>query len=158
MTTRTRIMYLFRENHELEVSIPALSTNSGDSPALGGISRTVVASEAPASALLDSSFLGDGTNASLEVSGALCVGTTGTLAIEGAAAANEGPAGFDEGSEATPLDGLRAAGCGLNCPRHFFSSHSTQSTRPAEIGNPQASHFRSPRSTGGTWLWSASPS
>ena len=42
--------------------------------------------------------------------------------------------------------------CGRNCPRHFFSSHSTQSTRPAEIGKPQASHLRNPRSTGGTWL------
>lgn len=37
-----------------------------------------------------------------------------------------------------------------SCPRHFFSSHSTQSARPAETGNPQASHLRRWRNTGGT--------
>jgi hypothetical protein len=44
----------------------------------------------------------------------------------------------------------------FRCPRHFFSSHSTQSARPADTGKPQASHFRRPLNTGGTWLWSAS--
>ena len=37
-----------------------------------------------------------------------------------------------------------AAGGAVNCPRHFFSSHSTQSTRPADTGNPHASHFFNP--------------
>src|SRR5580700_6219495 len=38
----------------------------------------------------------------------------------------------------------------LSCPRHFFSSHSTQSMRPADTGKPQASHLRRLRNIGGT--------
>src|ERR1700730_5606724 len=44
----------------------------------------------------------------------------------------------------------------FKCPRHFVSSHPTQCTRPADIGNPHAAHFRKLLNTGGTWLWSAS--
>ena len=38
----------------------------------------------------------------------------------------------------------------LSCPRHFFSSHSTQSTRPEKTGKPQDPHLCKPRNTGGT--------
>jgi len=77
-------------------------------------------------------------------------------AIDGAAAAN--PAGFGDDGPGAVATGFRAGAAGgtLNCPRHFFSSHSTQSARPADTGNPHASHLCSPRRTGGTWLWSDS--
>jgi hypothetical protein len=52
--------------------------------------------------------------------------------------------------------GVLAAAADKGCPRHCFSSHSTQSVRPSDTGNPQALHFRKLRSIGGTWLWSAS--
>jgi hypothetical protein len=71
------------------------------------------------------------------------------FAIEGAAAAETPPADFEARSLAAAEVSLLSLACGLSWPRHFFSSHSTQSTLPAEMGNPQASHFRKPRSTGG---------
>ena len=53
---------------------------------------------------------------------------------------------------AAPGVAFRRGVASLNCPRHFFSSHSTQSTRPADTGKPHASHLCRLRNTGGTWL------
>ena len=45
--------------------------------------------------------------------------------------------------------------CGLSCPRHFFSSHSTHRLRPGVTGKPQASHFRRVLKVAGTCACSA---
>src|SRR5258708_17408275 len=59
------------------------------------------------------------------------------------------PTAFDDSGEALAL-GVRSF------PRHFFSSHSTQSTRPSDMGNPHAWHLRRFLKTAGTLLRSAS--
>ena len=68
---------------------------------------------------------------------------TGIFAIVGAAAAP-----LEDMTELTA--DTRWLGRERNWPFHFFSSHSTQSIRPAETGNPQATHFRKSLNTGGT--------
>jgi len=83
---------------------------------------------------------------------AVCIATAGALAATAAnARTSDRPAGA-----ATPLRCAAPAAGTLSCPRHFFSSHSTQSTRPVDTGNPQASHWCSVLNTGGTRLRSAS--
>src|SRR5215472_11210233 len=63
---------------------------------------------------------------------------------------------FEKDGTAAGLTATERDACGRSCPRHFFSSHSTHNVRPADTGNPQASHLRNWRNTGGTWLWSLS--
>src|SRR5215471_9241353 len=63
------------------------------------------------------------------------------FAMPGAAAAEACAPVFEDEVPAV-LESPERVGRGRSCPRHFFSSHSTQSIRPAETGNPHASHFR----------------
>src|SRR5580658_6963498 len=91
------------------------------------------------------------------VTDARCAAGTGALPAADCAAANACTSGSTTGlvTAAAPKVALfREAG--FSCPRHFFSSHSTQSMRPADTGKPQASHLRRLLNTGGTWLWSGS--
>src|SRR5579864_3561493 len=172
-TSRTTpITYLFAENQDCELPIPALKTNSrvaktsgvaSGNGRFGGLAPCVAGGGRAVSPLA-SFTTADARDAGLEAAAA--AGTPrvkgiATLAAADCAAAN---ARASLGAAAT---GALAAGiaacrapppCGtFSWPRHFFSSHSTHSTRPAETGKPQASHLRRPRSMGGTWLRSASP-
>ena len=156
IAANTTTMYLWAANQDCSGSIPELKTNSAASAGGGAIAVTEAASSGAltgSEGLDPAAVVAGGADVNLAaISRGPCGGMAISLAIDGAAAVKEKPVGFESGTAATAAGGLRAASCGRSWPRHFFSSHSTQSTRPAEIGKPQASHFLSPRSMGGTLL------
>src|SRR5579864_4754917 len=161
------ITYLLAENQDCEFPIPALKTKSEDrvpkdssagfdcAGCIGGFAGRT-ADEAGAVP----PFTCAGVTATVPAAAwdtTRVIGTA-TLAADCAAANARPSLGSATGAAAAAVAACRAPppwGT-RSCPRHFFSSHSTQSTRPAEIGKPQASHLRSPRNPGGTWLRSAS--
>src|SRR5579864_810306 len=114
-------MYLFLDSQDSEGASPALKTSvcSGFSP------RT-----ARGAAVLCSGTRPDGG-----VTGGLVRSIVGAVTTNAAAV-------LDSPGEALAA-GVR------NFPRHFFSSHSTQRTRPSETGNSQAWHLRRFLKTGG---------
>ncbi len=166
-------MYLFREIQDCEGSSPALNTNAGAevSTALvvatdavsgtAGIEGAGVGAAGVTTSLDSFATTGDvaGTATFETTSDALGPANTGATAVADAAAlrrATGAETGSGAGSTATgraTFGAAAAPGRGVfNWPRHFFSSHSTQSARPAETGKPQASHFFKFLSTGGTLL------
>jgi hypothetical protein len=163
--------YLFRDSHDCEGSSPALNTKAGAEVSTALVVGTGAASgtggvagveTAGATAPLDS-FTTTGDDAGVTTfettSDALGPAVTGVAVVADAAAfrrATGAETGSGTGSTTTgraTFGAAPAAGRGvLNCPRHFFSSHSTHSARPAETGKPQASHFFKFLRIGGTWL------
>src|SRR5215472_9927808 len=140
VASRARTIYLFAENHEREGSSPALRTRSRFCAGCVEVSLTEdVSTFWPGSA--DVVTVGDVTAVPLEPWSKEVPAEASAFAIEGAAAAETPPADFEARTGAAVELSLLSRACGLSWPRHFFSSHSTQSTLPAEMGNPQASHF-----------------
>lgn len=162
---RAPSLYLFLENQDSEGCSPALKTGAGEEVAvftsswglaLGSGTRTAAADACLARGLTAFDSCAFAVARAGDAAGIFALGLLAAAAEARAAAANACPSGLRAGAGRAPVGIV----C-FNWPRHFFSSHSTQSSRPPEMGNPQASHFRNPRSTGGTWLsspWAACPS
>src|SRR3974390_954104 len=159
-------MTLFRDIQDCDGASPALSTNSGDDSADGGTIASAIASKgsfaasvtgrdgaagALSCAIFSSAFsFPAGASCFVEIRAGAGAAGADVPAIRVAALGKE-TAGPRPSAEAAVASLALARGT-RNCPRHFFSSHSTQRVRPAVPGKPQASHFRSPRKMGGTWL------
>ena len=176
----TAIMYLLAASQDCDGSSPAPNKNAGFAASaasgaeivagLFGLGRVSDPTGMPPGAAIRpgplslasfSAFvpsLGETSPAALGVAETVPPAATAWLATDGATAAMGNPAAFDAPTAVSGTVDARVppAGGAFNCPRHFFSSHSTQSDRPAETGNPHAWHCCRLRSTGGTWLWSAS--
>jgi len=153
MTSRTMKMYLLAASQEWVPPIPELKIwfgtgatvrDSDDTGSALGLLDTVLSRALATSSFIEvtSDWLG-AAEENAEIAG---VDSAGAFASAGAAT----PLGFWRPVPAADTPDGRF--CDRNCPRHFFSSHSTHSRRPAEIGNPHATHLRKSRNTGGTWL------
>src|SRR5579864_524968 len=155
------ITYLLAENQDCEFPIPALKTKSEDrvpkdSSAgfdwVGCIGGLAGRTADEAGAVLSFTCAGVTATVPAAAGDTTRVIGTATLAADCAAANARPSLGSATGAAAASVALCRAPppwGT-RSCPRHFFSSHSTHSARPAETGKPQASHLRSPRNTGGT--------
>jgi hypothetical protein len=154
-TRRAAKTYLFLASHDCEGSSPALKTRVG----IGGCAGSGTAGKgawtgsAAASSLCPTGFNSTAGATACSFGGRASVvaaeagGTTG-LRISVAGTSRAGATAV-AAPDAAAIEIARDI---FSCPRHFFSSHSTQSARPAETGKPQASHFRRSRKAGGTWL------